>query len=220
MSDTSFLKPDAVTPAVETKQDEVSLEEKFKIVSKRVDDSQNYIKEQAKVIEVQAEMLKKYQGLEDRINELKLGEKGTQAEKDTIPSFDPEELLKKTDELVSKRLQEKDQQTAVQKNWDMVSTELTERYGAEVDSVVAQVAKDNDITVEEAIALAKNKPRIFLNMFPKTEKASPIRTTQGSVNTSAVRSTKQTVKLPEINHHSVKSMLEYYEAAKKQLAGS
>lgn len=211
----SFLKPDAVQPVIETKPEDLSLEDKFKIVSKRVDDSQTYIKEQTKIIEMQAEALKRYEAIEERLKTIDLKATGDADVKDTTPSIDPEELLKKTDELLTKRLHEREVEAAKDSNWKAVTAELTDRFGDKVDEVVKKVAAENEISWEEALALAKHKPKIFLSMFPKADKQQPVRSTFGTVNSAAVNQSNKQTKLPELDARSLKSLMGYAEALKK-----
>lgn len=220
MTDQSFLQPDAVKQdqSTENKNDGGEKDEKelLKILSKRVDDGQAYIKEQAKILEAQAKVIEKYANIEERIKELQAAkdkEQTTDGE-NTTSQIDPEQLLKQAEERIEQKLALKEAEKFKQDNWTLVTTELTNRYGDKVDEVVKQLAAENDMTFEEAIALAKNKPKIFLNLFPKST-STPTRSSTSSVRTEGFNQVKAD-KLPKLDPNSIKSMTDYYKALEKQ----
>lgn len=62
-------------------------------------------------------------------------------------------------------------------NWQLVTTRLTAAYGDAVNARVAEVAKDNGLTVEEIAEMIRSRPKVALKLFPGVAvegKASPI----------------------------------------------
>lgn len=60
-------------------------------------------------------------------------------------------------------------------NWASVATQLGAQYGATVDAKVAEVAKENGLTLEAAAHLARTAPKAFLRLFPEVKApASPM----------------------------------------------
>lgn len=218
MTDKSFLQPDAVQPEVavdQSKDGDKDEKDLLKILSKRVDDSQAFIKEQQKVLDAQAKVIEKYAGIEDRLKELNLDQQQKTDVEDTKPSIDPEKLLAQAEERIELKLAQKEVERTKQANWKAVTTELTNRYGDKVDEVVKELAAENDMSFEEAIALAQNKPKIFLNLFPK-QSNSATRSSTSSVRSEGFNQSKQE-KLPKLDPNSIKSMTDYYKVLEKQL---
>lgn len=61
-----------------------------------------------------------------------------------------------------------------QANWDEVTTKLTQAFGDATNTKVAQMAKDAGMPLEEAVDMARKRPKAFLKMFPDlTPKAQP-----------------------------------------------
>lgn len=218
MTDKSFLQPDAVQQDQTTNQTQSGEKDEkdlLKILSKRVDDSQAYIKEQAKVLAAQAQVIEKYASIEERLKELQVGTQQQTDVEATTPSIDPEKLLAQAEERIEQKLALKEAEKTKQANWKAVTTELTNRYGDKVDEVVRELAADNDMTFDEAVALAQNKPKIFLNLFPKNTNTAT-RSSTSSVRSEGFNQSKQE-KLPKLDPNSIKSMTDYYKVLEKQL---
>jgi len=101
------------------------------------------------------------------LNQVNSGkDKDTPAPTQTV---DPEAITKQ----VLAQLQ--NQQTAKQQeqNWSEVTAKLTATFGDKTNAKVQQVAKENDMSVEEAAQLAKTKPKMFLKLFPELNGSAP-----------------------------------------------
>lgn len=62
-------------------------------------------------------------------------------------------------------LEKRDAAKSSDKNWQEVTSKLTATFGEKTNSKVAEVAAENDMTLQEAEALARSKPKAFLRLF-------------------------------------------------------
>lgn len=114
------------------------------------------------------------------------------AETNKTNQLDKDELLKEVTDKVLSLQQEKELQETYTRNWDEVTTKLTESFGDKVDEVVQTVAKDYGMTMEEAVEDARRNPKRFLKMFDLDTKGQPRASSglsQGLLNTNAVANT-------------------------------
>lgn len=59
-------------------------------------------------------------------------------------------------------------------NFKVAQEALTKHYGKDADAKVRAIAAENDLSFDEAIAMAKSKPKAFNALFlPKTKPAAP-----------------------------------------------
>lgn len=197
MTDT-FKTPDQ--PAVQNDQTDVQAND-TKILVKRLDDSQDHIKKIHSKLDLQNEVIEKQNKL---IEQLLAGAQNlAPAQQDgdgtTSPVLDQSKLLQEVQSAVKSTLQEEKeveraQQAAAERkrNFDSVSAELTARYGDKVDEVARKIASDNDMSWDEAVAFASNKPKAFLNLFPK-ESVAPAGTRSSYNSSSLHQGTKKPV---------------------------
>lgn len=68
-------------------------------------------------------------------------------------------------ETVLSQLSEREAVKRSEENWNSVTQSLTKAYGEKVNEKVKLVAIENDMTVEEAAAFARSKPKAFLKLF-------------------------------------------------------
>lgn len=214
MTDTFKTSETAVVqdPAVQAPQEK----DLNSILSKRLDDSQDHIKKIHSKLDLQNEVIEKQNKLIEQFLSGAQNLNTTQQEGsgNTSPAIDPSKLLQDVQEVVSKTLkQEKDAelvrslQEQKDKNFESVASELTARYGEKVDEVVAEVAKENDMTFKEALEFAKEKPKLFLKLFPQEVRAPA--GSRSSVNTSSLR--VNTKPVTPMNPRNLTSMLDRYK---------
>ena len=87
------------------------------------------------------------------------------------PAINQEEIVARVrEQLTQEKVVEKQEQ-----NWNDVTAKLAEVYKDKVNEKVAAIAKDNDLTLDEAASLARTKPALFLKLFPElaANKAKP-----------------------------------------------
>lgn len=81
-----------------------------------------------------------------------------------------------TAELADAVIQHLDSKAAAKQrvaNWEIVTSTLTGVHGATTDQRVREVARENDMTFEEAVVMAKATPKAFLKLFPELTKDGP-----------------------------------------------
>jgi len=91
------------------------------------------------------------------------------------------DLDSKLDELLNKREAAKREES----NWNEVTGKLASVFGSKTNEKVAEVAAENDMTLEEAQAFARSKPKAFLKLFGNLEGRASTPLTPGSRNTNA-----------------------------------
>lgn len=77
--------------------------------------------------------------------------------------FDPSKI---TSEVMS-QLSAQKQKEAQEGNWKDVTSKLSQKFGNKTNEVVFGRAKENGLSTDEAAELARNKPKVFLAMFPE-----------------------------------------------------
>lgn len=225
MSDQSFLTSTAVA-TVTTDQTTAAASEKdvTAILSKRVDDGQKHIENMHAKLDSYGEVINKQKDLIDKLlaGAANLGSDAQQTNSEnTSPAIDSAKLIEHTKALVKETFQQQDAERSAaeakkkqEANLEAVSSELTARFGAGVDAMVTKIAAENDMTFEEALTLARVKPKVLLGLFPK---ATPLQqSTQPGVNNAGLQS-HLTQDLPKMDIGNTKSMLAYYDALKAKL---
>lgn len=97
------------------------------------------------------------------LNKLKQGEVQPETQAQQPAPVDPDAITA----AVLSKLTEKQVQQQRDANWDNVTSQLTSIYGDKTNVKVAEVAKENNLTLAEAAELARNKPNLFLKLFPE-----------------------------------------------------
>lgn len=117
------------------------------------------------------ELVKKSTNTETLLAKLR----GNQAEpeKPATPALDEDAIVSRAAQRISDQHAEAQRKAQADANWTTVTTELTKRFGSKVNERVAEVAKSNDITLEEAVELAKSRPSVFLKLFPTKDAPTP-----------------------------------------------
>lgn len=217
MTDT-FKTSDVVVDPTQQPQDK----DLNALLIKRVDDSQRHIEKIHGKLDLQNEVIEKQNKL---IEQLLAGAQNLNVPQQegsgtTSPAIDPSKLLQDVQEAVKTTLkQEKDAEQArasegtKKQNFASVSTELTQRYGDKVDEMVQKIAASNDMSFQEAIALAEARPKLFLSLFPKEQQAPA--GTRSSVNTSSLHADKKTA--PSADPRRLNSLMDRYAELEQQL---
>lgn len=94
-----------------------------------------------------------------------------------------EDVLKS---LVEKTLTERDTANTKQQNVDLVTQQMTEKYGTDAESVVTGKAKELGLTADRMEELAAESPSAFLALIGEPNVAAPVNMTRGSVNTNGL----------------------------------
>ena len=175
------------------------LEAKFNTVQKRVDDSQEYIKTLKAQLEEKEAQLAKARKLDDVYSALKDEPQQHQPHKEQPATYDAEELLSKTEARVLAKLQAQQQALAEEDNFKKVSTELTKRFGDDVDKKVQEIADESGLTVEEVVQMARQKPKALLRLFgePKPAPTPSAKPSSGSFNTQATKAHSKSATPPK-----------------------
>lgn len=119
------------------------------------------------------EQLQKASNVEKLLEE---AQKRTESNPEQGQSIDPQEIARMAAELARQSLDQERRKAQLKQNWETVTETLTRTYGREeVNNRVRKIAKENDMTLQEARELAESRPKVFLAMFPevKTKSAPP-----------------------------------------------
>jgi len=101
---------------------------------------------------------------------------------DTKPEVS-EDVLKS---LVEKTLTERETANTKQQNIDLVTQQMTEKYGTDAQMVIARKAEELGIQKNRMEELASESPSAFLTLIGEPGVASPVNLTRGSVNTNGL----------------------------------
>lgn len=99
-------------------------------------------------------------------------------------ALDPDALITAAVERIDSRNAAALAEAAAKANFAHVSTTLTKQYGQDTDAKVREVCASNGLSLEEGVALARDKPAVFLALFPKAQAPNP--TYRGTRNPLAV----------------------------------
>jgi len=125
------------------------------------------------------EAVNKSSKLEDVLQALSKGEEEPAAA--AQPAEEPVDLDAKLDALLAKREAAKQ----AEGNWNTVTSTLGKVYGSKTNEKVAEVAAENDMTLEEAEQFARSKPKAFLKLFGNLESPGSAPLTPGARNPAA-----------------------------------
>lgn len=135
-----------------------------------------------KLIDRQSELLEKSRRVDDILDAVKKQEPSGDAESTT--QLSEEDVINKALSAFEQRQIEQTMQQEAERNWNQVTSALTQAYGDKTDEVVQKVAADNGMTLEDAASMARSYPKVFLKMFDAGSKPNPKPNTS-SVNTEA-----------------------------------
>ena len=128
------------------------------------------------------EAVSKATKVEDVLKALQ-GEGAAPAEPEPTNSNDAPDIEATLDELLAKR----EAARTADENWSNVTKTLAEAFGSKTNEKVAEVAAENDMTLEEAEAFARSKPKAFLKLFGKIGSTTTTPISQGGRNPNAHR---------------------------------
>lgn len=117
-------------------------------------------------------------------------------EQSQAPSLDQNAVT----QIVDQVLTQKQTQVTSENNWNQVQSTLTETYGdwGTADAKVQERARELDISVQDATAMARNNPKAFLQLFvpqgtTTTDRSAGVRS-GGSGQTVAGNNTAGTIR--------------------------
>lgn len=187
---------------------------------KRLDDSQAFI-----------EQLKQERA-EDRrlLDELKnkqtpnideIMEKVNQARSTDDNPVDPDVLVNQVYDKVNQSMTAKEQSQREEANVKSVAEVLQKQFGDDVDSQVAKLAQENDMTFDEVFAMAKRSPKAALKLLGVSGNVSQSSATPtgGSLNTQGYSQTppakQRHIMSARTEKERVAILNEYYSKALK-----
>lgn len=100
-------------------------------------------------------------------------------------TIDPEELARKAAQFVESSIEERSRKQREDDNFNQVSSALTKAFGDKADEQVKKIAAESDMTFDEAVLLARTKPRAFMKLF-NVEPSQGVQPSTSSVNTMAM----------------------------------
>ena len=165
------------------------LDARFSTVQKRVDDSQEYIKQLKAQLEEKEIQLAKSRKLDDVYSALQTDpNKQHQQLSEPQVHIDAEEIATKVEEKIAAKLKAEQIASVEAQNLNTVRAEVSKLYGQNVDAEISKIAAENDMTIEDAFDLAKAKPKAFLSIFAK-QPVQPANTSfsKSSINTLSVQ---------------------------------
>lgn len=198
------------------------LEQKFAVTQKRVDDSQEYIRQLKAERDAALETAAKARKIDDVYSALREEPSQRQPQEGQHAPLNEEELLSKAEARVMARIQTQTQAQAEDVNFKYVASELTKKYGDSVDSMVKEVAEESGLSMDEVALMARQKPKAFLRMFHVEAKQTQqtTRPTSSSFNASATKANKQSVALPAFRQGNFNEMKAFGEALARNIANS
>lgn len=160
------------------------LESKHGVTQKRVDDSQEYIKQLKSERDAALEAANKARKLDDVYSALK-EEPRAQPVADRPPSVDVEDLRKLAREEAVAIAQAEKQKALEEANFKLVADQLSAKFGDDVDKQVKALAEDIGVSVEHIANMAKQNPKAVLKMFPDVKpQPQPFSPTKQSFNSN------------------------------------
>jgi hypothetical protein len=100
-------------------------------------------------------------------------------------------------ELVDNLLAQKERESALKANRQLVSQTLQESFGDKVSEVVAGKAKELGITVDYLAEMSSKSPGVVLNLFNPSKQDGATSPTTSSVNTSISSPEPEPLKVPD-----------------------
>ena len=175
-----------------------SNEDQFAKIQKRLNDSQAFIEQLLEERKQDKERFAKYEetlrALEERANketsiaEVLEGMKTQQSQQSEKTSqIDPDELVERVKREALTEVQKQRMEETFTRNFQECASLVQQAYGKEnVDTKIRQLAEENDLTFEDAIEMARTKPKAFRRLFvPEGTKSVDPKPAGGTVMTSA-----------------------------------
>lgn len=127
------------------------------------------------------EELGKSKSIDDLLEAMRQQDEETNMPGSTAPQLDKNELLAQLKEDVFAELNQAERARLEQQNWQETERLLREKYGEKYGFYVDERAKELDMTNEEMEALARTKPKVFMELIGERQsKASTPSPTQSS----------------------------------------
>lgn len=181
-----------------------SVDEQLSKLNKRLSDKDEFIetlkserrqdRERLEQMEAMMRKLEDKLGKETSIAEVINGMKNQpnqQSEKTSQIDLDKLVERAKTEALTA--VEQKQLESTYQNNFSECARLVQQVYGADkVDSKIREIARDNDLTFEDAVEMAKTKPKAFRRLFvPEGTKANDSAPLNGSVQAAAFKGNQQ-----------------------------
>ncbi len=198
MSNLSFEQATPVTPAeangsqtppngTQTQEAGKSAEQDVaKILQKRVDDSQDYIKQlkaQLAEKEVQLASAKK---VEDVLARMETPPPPAATVTEDHNSLDPNAIKEQLYAQLKQDFAKEKETEKQQENFAYAAAEVAKVLGRDnLDQKIEAVAKEKGLTLEEAKLLAASAPKVFLGMFPEVKTKSSNAQTHSTLNSQS-----------------------------------
>lgn len=183
--------------------DRPSIDEQIAKMNKRIQDKDEFIdtlkserQRDREQMEQMQRMLREFEeklGKQSSISEVIEGLKNQQSRQtDSTSQFDPEELVERVKKETLSAVENKQLQSVYAANFQENARLVQEVYGKEqADAKIRQIAAENDLSFEDAIEMARSKPKAFRRLFvPEGTKARTPSST-GSINTAAFKGNQQ-----------------------------
>jgi len=148
------------------------LESKHGVTQKRVDDSQEYIKQLKAERDAALEAANRAKKVDDVFSALK-DEPRAQPVAEKPASVDVEELRRLAREEAISIAQTERQKAQEESNFKLVAEQLSAKFGDEVDKQVKALADEIGVSVEHIATMAKQNPKAVLRMFPEVKPQAP-----------------------------------------------
>ena len=228
----TFGNPDANANSTPTPGDDANkgavTRDEVALLSKRLNDSQEYIKRLESERAEDRRQLQETAALLERLTTNEELKKLLQTPPDGKPkdrqeaTVDPDAIVKQVLETVRNDSVARETAAKQQANFAQVSSALVERYGKEaVDAKVKEVAEQHNLTFAEAVTMAKNNPTVFLRLFPDV-KAPPAGTPSSTRNSAALQTDADRQKQPPfwLRAKSTKDKVAAYTQALQELTNN
>jgi len=151
--------------------------------------------------EKMAELSQRAESVEEVLERMKSSDRsGSESDSPGLTQEDVERLAAQT-------YQQQEQQRTYEQNTRTIAQELQKTYGSEnVDQRVSELAKENDMTFDEAFDLAGRKPNAFRRLFLTSgSQGGDVGAPSGSINTAGLENQSRSNDKPKEKFHNLKS---------------
>ena len=167
---------------------------------KQLQDENKSLREKTSTLEEKMdELSQRSQSVEEVLERMKSSNQGG-SEGDS-PGLTQEDV----ERLAAQTYQQQEEQRRYEANTKTIAQELQKVYGSEIDQRVSELAKENDMTFDEAFDRAGRKPNAFRRLFLSGSSGGDVSAPSGSVNTAGLEANSSTQSKPKEKFHNLKS---------------
>jgi len=157
--------------------DVAKLQQDMEIMQKRVDDSQTFItqlKEEKRAQDQEIQELRTLSEKATALEQVLQTPQHPEAQPETTSQPSADEIATKAAELATQTIQSMEQERVHEQNFAATNTKLVETYGDKCNDVVTDKAASLGMSFDDALDMAKRRPKVFETLFiDNTTQAAP-----------------------------------------------